>query len=140
MNALTQHLQNTPVFSSSDVATPMTDAQIQTLRKSLFSEKRVNVLPNRFNSKIPYQVSTRWTDSSTKETTWTNYGRFTDLDAASYIGSIVGIAIYGSKALRGNFNTSKAVASPECIAWLADPRNQEVILKAQENLNGTAGA
>ena len=140
MNALTQHLQNTPVFSSSDVATPMTDAQIQSMRNQLFKEKRINVCPNRFNSKVPYQVSTRWTDASTKEVTWTNYGRFTNLDVAAYIGSIAGIAIYGSKALRGNFDAAKASAHPECIAWLADPRNQEVILKAQENLDGTQGA
>jgi len=140
MNALFNHLENSPVFNDSQVAVRMTDAEVETLRKSLFRDKRVNVCANRFNSKIPYQVSTRWSDASTKEVTWTNYGRFTNLDVAAYVGSIAGIAIYGSKALRGNFDAAKATAHPECIAWLADPRNQEVILKAQENLDGTVGA
>ena len=131
MNALLNHINNTVVFSNSDVATRMTDAQYEAIRKSLFAEKRVNVSPNRFNSKVPYQVSTRWTDNTTGETTWTNYGRFTDLDVASFVGTLAGMAVYGTKALRGNFDAAKAQANPELKAWLEDARNAEAIARAE---------
>lgn len=107
---------------------PMTPEQRKKLAEGLRASNRMNVYPNQFDSNVPYRVQTRKQVGPNKYE-YTEYGRFTDVDVAAAVGSLVSASIFGAKALRGNFDQAVAEAHPEFIAWLADERNAAVLAK-----------
>ena len=114
-------LNNLTKASSENRKVPMTEAQVLKLKTKLMDENRVNVYANKFDIKKPYRVQIR------KGKQYFNHGIFSDLDAATAVGTIVSAAAFGDRALGGNYDQDKAEASSEFQAWLQDERNQEVI-------------
>lgn len=105
--------------------TPMTEKQVVALKARIRTENRgYNVHPNTFDVSVPYRVALNY------DKVWHNYGNFTSVDVAAAVGSIVSAAFFGEKAKAGVFDATKVEAHEEFIAWMADPRNVEVIAQA----------
>ena len=115
--------------SAENARVPMTEAEIEKLRDRLRKSNKINVTPNRFDNKVPYQVSINFNNK------WNNFGAFKNINAASAIGSLVSLAFFGDRAKKGTYDEAKAEASTEFQEWLADPRNEQVIAHIN---NGTS--
>lgn len=120
-------MSNLTVASSGNlnVRTPMTPEAVKTLKDKLTAEMRMNVYPNVFDINLPYRVAVRY------DNVITNYGNFSDIDAATCVGTIASMSKFGSKAIRGNFDADKAVASQEYQNWLVNPRSADTIAAAK---------
>lgn len=107
----------------------MTPKQIEQMSVKLKSQNRMNVYPNRFDVAKPFRVQTRKGNGASA--VFTQHGYFTCVDVASAVGTICSKALYGDKALAGEFNPAIVEAHEEFIAWLGDDRNQEIIALAE---------
>jgi hypothetical protein len=99
----------------------MTPAEVKALSKILKDGGRVNVWPNKFDTLVPLRVSVKRKDK------YTNHGYFTSVDVAAAVGTICGIAAYGAKALKGEFDQELVEGHEEWHRWLADERNESVL-------------
>lgn len=105
--------------------TEMTDKQVLQCKEALRRDNRgYNVQPNRFDINTPYRVAINYQNE------WNNYGNFKSADVAAAVGSIVSAAFFGEKAVSGEFNEEAVENNEEFLAWIADPRNADVIAKA----------
>jgi len=59
------------------------------------------------------------------------HGYFTNVDVASAVGTICSKALFGDKALAGEFNPEVVESHVEFTTWMADARNQEIIALAE---------
>ena len=116
--------------SSVEAKKPMTETQVKQLSAKLKRENRVNCYPNKFDIKQPIRVVVRDGDE------YTTHGYFRDYDVASAIGTLVGIATFGQKALVGDFDPAKAEGHEEYKRWMSDDRNVEVIEAVQSFMAG----
>lgn len=111
----------------------LSDAAMKIMSDTLIKECRSNVYPNKFFMKSgveqKFRVSVSKTISKKKE--FFSFGEFNCVETASYVGSVASLAVYGTKALRGNYDESVVAASAEYAAWEADPANAETLEKAQ---------
>jgi len=114
-------LNNLKKASTVPARTPMSDAQVVSLKAKLRSENRVNVLPNSNDVKVPYRVAVNYRNE------WSNHGTFTSIDVASAVGTLVSYAKFGDKAIQGEYDAEVAETHPEFITWIANPLNAEVI-------------
>jgi hypothetical protein len=99
----------------------MTAEEVQAYKTMLSNQNRVNVYPNKFDKATPYRVAVR------KGSEFKTHGLFTDVDVAAAVGTLCGIATYGDKAVRGNFDQAKAESHAEFQSWLNNPRNAAVL-------------
>lgn len=113
--------------TSENARVPMTDLQVVAC-KAHIKKKNLgyNVQPNKFDIKQPYRIGINF------EGDWVNFGNFTQADVAAAIGTIVSAAYFGVNAVAGNFDEKIVEADPEYIAWIADERNSDVILRSQD--------
>ena len=107
----------------------MTPKQIEEVSNKLKAQNRMNVYPNRFDVAIPFRVQTRKGTGS--NAIFTQHGYFTNVDVASAVGTICSKALYGDKALAGEFDAAIVEGHEEFKAWLTDDRNQEIIALAE---------
>jgi len=107
----------------------MTPIQIEQISDKLKAQNRMNVYPNRFDVAKPFRVQTR--KGSGKSAVFTQHGYFTNVDVASAVGTICSKALYGDKALAGEFDPAVVEAHAEFKEWLTDDRNQEIIALAE---------
>ena len=116
------------VTSSTQVAkVAMTAQQEIDCRAAIKAKNRgYNVQPNKFDLSQPYRVAINYGN------VWNNYGDFASPDVAAAIGTIVSAAFFGERARVGNFDAEVAQKDSNFVAWLADPRNQEVIARAND--------
>ena len=114
-------LNNLKKASTVPARSPMSDAQVVSLKAKLRSENRVNVLPNSNDVKVPYRVAVNYRNE------WSNHGTFTSIDVASAVGTLVSYAKFGDKAIQGEYDAEVAETHPEFITWIANPLNAEVI-------------
>ncbi len=103
----------------------MSELQVRKLKLELREGNRANVYPNQFDVQVPFHVSIK------KGKEFIEFGDFTDVDAATAVGTIAGLTVYGIKARRGSYDKAKAQVHPEYVAWCADPANQHHIELAQ---------
>ena len=101
----------------------MSDQQVELLKTKLKADRRLNVFPNKFDTKTPYRV-TMFDKETNKHK---QYGYFTNVDVAAAVGSIVSAYKFGDKALLGNYDEAVVESHEEFKAWMADDRNQEII-------------
>ena len=113
----------------------MTPAQVEQISEKLKAQNRMNVYPNKFNVAKPFRVQTR--KGNGQSAVWTQHGYFTNVDVASAVGTICSKALFGDKALAGEFNPEVVENHEEFIAWLSDDRNQEIIAKAEGDVTTT---
>ena len=97
----------------------------ETIKQKLKQEGRIGVYPNRYDVEFPFRVTVR------KNKEFTEYGVFSNIEAASAIACLCGYAAYGSRALRGHYDRKIAEEHPEFTAWINDPANKEVINQTQ---------
>jgi hypothetical protein len=103
----------------------MTPEQFEFCKVALRRDNRgYNVQPNKFDMATPYRVAINYMNG------WHNYGNFKSADVAAAIGSIISVAFFGENAKVGEYDEKKVDKNPEFVAWLADPRNADVIAKA----------
>jgi hypothetical protein len=103
----------------------MTPLQMEQCKEALRRDNRgYNVQPNKFDLAQPYRVAINY------ENKWHNFGNFTNVNVAAAIGTIVSVAFFGDKAKAGIYDQAIAEVDAEFIAWIADPRNADVIAKA----------
>ena len=107
----------------------MTPKQIEQISTKLKAQNRMNVYPNRFDVAKPFRVQTRKGNGASA--VFTQHGYFTSVDVASAVGTICSKALYGDKALAGEFDPAIVASHEEFIAWLADDRNQSIIAMAE---------
>ena len=123
--SLLEKMQNLKKASSIVARTAMTDEQVAQCKSAIRQQNLgYNVHPNRFDIDAPYRVAVNY------DKTWSNYGNFSNKDVAAAIGSIVSSAFFGENAVAGEFDAKVAEGHDEFKAWMADPRNTEVIAKA----------
>ena len=106
----------------------MTPAQVEDIMNRLKEQNRMCVYPNRFDISKPFRVQTRIGNGA--KAVWNQHGYFTNVDVASAVGTICSKAMYGDKALAGEFNAEVVENHEEFKAWLLDDRNQAVIKAA----------
>lgn len=105
--------------------TEMTNSQVEQCKAALRRDNRgYNVQPNRFDIDTPYRVAINYQND------WTNFGNFKSADVAAAIGTIVAVAYFGEKAVTGEYDEAIVDASEEFKAWIADPRNANVLAMA----------
>lgn len=103
----------------------MTDKQVIQCKEALRRDNRgYNVQPNRFDIATPYRVAINYQNE------WNNYGNFKSADVAAAVGTIVSVAFFGAKAVAGTYDEAIVENNEEFLAWIADPRNADVIAKA----------
>lgn len=118
-------LKNLKAASSENARVAMTEEQVIKCREALKRDNRgYNVNPNKFDIALPYRVAINYNDE------WVNFGNFASADVAAAIGTIVSAAYFGENARAGSFDESKVENSEPFLKWLADPRNAEVIARA----------
>lgn len=108
----------------------MTPKQVEDLSEKLKSTNRMNVYANKFDVALPYRVQTRRGYGT--NAVFVQHGYFTDVDVASAVGTICSKALYGDKALAGEFNADHVSSHNEFKAWMSDDRNQEIISAATD--------
>lgn len=112
--------------SNVEVRTPMTDRQFEQCKNALRRDNRgFNVSPNKFDIKTPYRVSVNFEDK------WSNFGNFKCVHTAAAIGSVVSAAFFGARGVAGEFDPEVVGKSTEFVKWIQDPRNQDVIDRAE---------
>jgi len=132
MKNLFNAMSTVSVATESNTRQPMSKARIAELKAQLRADTALNVLPNQFDNRTPYRVSTRWVDRATGEVTWTAHGSFKDLESAKFIGNIASMSLYGKKALSSPIKDITATqSSPEVVAWLENEKNVSTIEQAE---------
>ena len=91
------------------------------LKDRMITEHRTNVYANKFDVENPYRVSIEYSNE------WSNYGAFSDIDAACGVSLICGVSVFGAAAVRAVFDQAKAEVHPEYIAWTEDPENAPIL-------------
>jgi hypothetical protein len=131
MNILEKLANLQAVTSSTQVAKKeMTPAQVLDCKAAIKAKNRgYNVQPNKFDISNPYRVAINYNN------VWQNYGDFASADVAAAIGTIVSAAYFGDRAKLGNFDNEVAQKDPNFVAWLADPRNADVLARAEDSAN-----
>lgn len=104
----------------------MTDVEVAQCKAAIRDKNRgFNVHPNRFDRANPYRVAINY------ENKWHNWGNFSSADVAAAVGTIISSAFFGDNAKGGGVYDESVVENhPEFLAWIADPRNADVIAKA----------
>lgn len=104
----------------------MTAKEVEQCKAALKRDLRgPAVQPNKFDRAAPYRVTVNFQD------TWTNHGTFSSVDVAAAVGTLVSASVFGEKARSGNYNEAEVEAHDEFKAWLADPRNVDVIARVE---------
>ena len=117
MPELRSHVQ-----AKKDMQNPMTMEQYEAVRRNLEDTHRgFAVNANKFDTAMPYRVSVK------KDSTWHNYGSFSDIDVAAAIGTICSIAHYGHNAVKGAYDLAKVKAHAEFKTWMTNPKNVDVL-------------
>ena len=98
------------------------------LKDRMITENRTNVYANKFDVSQPYRVSIEYSNA------WTNYGTFSDINAACGVSVICGVSVFGAKAVRAVFDQAAAEVHPEYIAWTEDERNAPILKAFQVQL------
>jgi len=107
----------------------MTAKQEEEISTKLKAQNRMNVYPNRFDIALPFRVTTCKGRGANAE--FKQHGYFTNVDVASAVGTICSKALFGDKALAGEFNPEIVEGHAEFTTWMADARNQEIIALAE---------
>tara|TARA_R110000851_G_scaffold244874_2_gene397621 strand:- start:6656 stop:7102 length:447 start_codon:yes stop_codon:yes gene_type:complete len=128
MSILNKLAALTTVTSSTDVPrVQMSEKEIASCKAAIRRDNRgLNVQPNRFDLSKPYRVAINYKND------WHNFGDFTSADVAAAVGTIVSSAFFGEKAKKGAFDLDKVEADPNFAVWMADPRNADVIARADD--------
>ena len=116
----------------------MTPKQVEDTSAKLRAQNRMNVYPNKFDVSLPFRVQTR--KGTGKNAVFTTHGYFTSVDVASAVGTICSKALYGDKALAGEFNEEIVEAHTEFQSWLKDDRNQAILAAAEGGTVTEVGA
>lgn len=115
---------------TSSTATPrveMTNTDIENCKAAIKRDNRgYNVQPNRFDMSKPYRVAINYSNE------WHNFGDFASADVAAAVGTIVSAAFFGENAKQGEFDDKVVEESEVFQAWLVDPRNADVMLRAND--------
>jgi hypothetical protein len=119
----------TAVTSSTQVAKQeMTAQQVADCKAAIKAKNRgYNVQPNKYDLAQPYRVAINFNN------TWQNYGDFASADVAAAVGTIVSAAFFGDNARIGSFDEKVAEADPNFSTWIADPRNADVLARAEDS-------
>jgi hypothetical protein len=128
MSILAKLANLSAVTSSTHVAKQeMTPQQILDCKAAIKAKNRgYNVQPNKFDISQPYRVAINYNNS------WENYGDFASADVAAAVGTIVSAAFFCELAKIGNFDAAIAEADANYSAWIADPRNADVMERAND--------
>ena len=113
-------------LTSGETKVEMTPKQVEQCKLALKRDLRgPAVQPNKFDVAAPYRVTVNFQDK------WTNHGTFSSADVAAAVGTLVSASVFGEKARSGQYDEAKVEAHDEFKAWLADPRNVDVINRVE---------
>lgn len=109
--------------------TQMTDEQVKNCKAALIRDNRgYNVHANKWDLAMPYRVAINYNND------WNNFGNFASADVAAAVGTIVSSGYFGENARAGNFDQKLVEGNEEFKTWLEDPRNQDIIARANGEL------
>jgi hypothetical protein len=90
----------------------MSDEYAEKLIEVLKNAHRSGVKPNKDDKAKPYRVGVSYSKK------WTNFGPFENVEVAALVGTLTAMALYGKKALKGEFDEAVATSHPEFIAFV----------------------
>jgi hypothetical protein len=107
---------------------PMTKEEITATREFIKKNQLgQSVQANQHDRARPYRVSITLKSIDS----WENFGQYKSKDAAAAIGTIVSLAYFGERAKAGKFDVSVVETSEEYANFIADPRNTDIIARAE---------